>query len=126
MSGGGGGGGDWRPAAKGPAPKAEGGTKGDEGQQAPPEPCNILETTNLNSVDRTVLAGLRPGDRLPVEYESGPPQRLVAKSPSGVVAGSITSPSMVQIIRCIQDGYGYQAVVLAIRGAQCQVRVEPR
>lgn len=120
MSGHGGGGGDWRDNPK-IIPKPKTGSGGG-GQGAVPDVCNITEDTNLNSVVRAVLGTLRVGDRLAVEFEPGPPQRLVAKS-AGVVAGSITSPSMLQFIACIQGGVDYEAEVLSIRGGQCQVRI---
>lgn len=123
MSGPGGGGGDWRPEPKeSPKPKAGAG----DGRTQLADPCNITETTNLNSVNRTVITGLRPGDRLDIVFQPGPPRRLVAQTAAGVIAGSITSPSMLQIIQCIQAGNSYVAEVIAIRGAQCQVRIQPR
>lgn len=101
---------DWRPA--GPA----GG--GDT--------CEVIEVTALNSPDKDVISGLSEGDVLGVRYEVGPPQRLVALKGSQV-AGSITSPSMLQIIRCIRErDREYVAIVLNIRGAICQVRVQPK
>lgn len=125
MSGSGSSGGDWRPEAK-PEPKPKAGA-GDEGGGArPADPCNITETTNLNSVSRTAVAALRVGDRLNVVFQAGPPQRLVAQTQAGVVAGSITSPSMLQFIQCIQADNHYVAEVIAIRGALCQVRIQPR
>jgi len=125
MSGPSGGGGDWRPEPKKPGPKPKG--QGDGGGGAPPpDPCNITEVTNLNSVNRTAVAGLRPGDQLDVVFQVGPPQRLVAQTTARVIAGSITSPSMLQIIQCIQAGTLYVAEVLSVRGAQCQVRIQPK
>ena len=116
----------WRPAPQNPIrPTKKGGQEGGGGDQ-PPDPCAITETTNLNSVDQAVLATLHQGSVLSVVYQAGPPRRLVAEAAPGIVAGSITSPSMAQIIRCISNGYSYNAVVVSIRGAQCQVRIEPR
>jgi hypothetical protein len=123
MSGGGGGGDTWRPEPK-PTPRPKG---GGGGENVPPDPCNIVETTTLNSPNRTVVTTLRTGDLLTVVFQAGPPQRLVAEHSSGATAGSITSPSMLQIIQCItQGGHGYVAEVLSVRGAICQVRVRPR
>jgi hypothetical protein len=129
MSGPGGGGGgndNWRPQPR-PAPErpqpAAGGQDG--GGAAGEDPCNIVERTPLNSPNSTVLATLRVGDILNVVYVPGPPQRLVAEQSHGVIAGSITSPSMLQIIQCIQRGYAYVAEVMSIRGAICEVTVRP-
>lgn len=86
----------------------------------------MIEVTALNSPDKDVISGLSEGDVLGVRYEVGPPQRLVALKGSQV-AGSITSPSMLQIIRCIRErDREYVAIVLNIRGAICQVRVQPK
>ena len=91
-----------------------------------PDVCNIQETTTLNSPDRTVIAGLRAGDVLDVEFEPGPPRKLVAKR-ANAVAGAITSPSLLQFIQCIiQSDVKYSADVLSVRGAVCQIRVRPR
>ena len=125
MSGGGGGGGEWRDNPKVIRPVKTGGDGSDSGSSVP-DACNISEVTNLNSVDRAVVSGLRNGDHLPVVFLPGPPQRLVAKTQQGTTAGSITSPSMLQIIQCIQAGVEYEAEVLGVRGAQCQVRIAPK
>jgi len=126
MSGGGGGGGDtWRPEPSPVASKSDGGSKG--GGERPSGPCALVETTTLNSPDRSVIATLRPGDVLDVEFQVGPPKRLLAQRDTGEIAGSITSPSMLQIIKCITEGqYQYEAEVLSIRGAICQVQIRPK
>jgi len=123
MSGGGGRRGEtWRPDPK-PIQKPKG-AGGGEGAGAA-NPCAISERTSLNSVDRTVLAGVHVGDMLAVVYLAGPPRRLVAQTVAGATVGSITSPSMPQFIQCIQGGYAYEAEVLSIRGALCEVEVRP-
>lgn len=112
MSGGGGGDkGDWRPA---------GGPGGDGS-----DPCNVTETTVLNSPSKAVIATLKPGDLLSVTFVGGPPQQLLAQV-NGVTAGSLTSPSMLQIINCINLGRAYEAEVILVLGAMCQVRVQPK
>ena len=123
MSGSGGGGSDtWRPTPITPN-KPTGGDGGGGGGE--PDPCALVEVTNLNSPNRAVLATLRQGDLLEVVFQAGPPQRLLAQQPTGAIAGSITSPSMLQIIQCITTrGVSYVAEVLSVRGAICQVRVQ--
>jgi hypothetical protein len=117
------GGGSWRPEPK-PGQQV-GSAEGGGGREAP-DPCAIVEVTNLNSVDATVLRGVRLGDRLNVVYRTGPPIRLLAETPTGEVLGSITSPSMAQIIQCIgQRGRRYIAEVRVIRGGICEVEVRP-
>lgn len=116
----------WRPESRPiPTPKDEG--DGGAGRGGIPDACNIQETTTLNSPDRTVISVLRTGDVLEVVFEPGPPQRLVAKTSAGAVAGAITSPSLLQFILCItQSNVRYVAEVLSVRGAVCQVRVQPQ
>jgi hypothetical protein len=86
MSGPGGGGGDtWRPNPKPTGkPKSGGGGGGD----TQPDPCAISEITNLNSVDRAVLATVRVGDVLAVVYLAGPPRRLVVQTRAAGIVGS--------------------------------------
>lgn len=122
MSGGGGGGNDWRPRPVVIPSNGGGGAEGAEG--GTPNPCDISEITNLNSPNRTVISTLRIGDILDIVFQSGPPQRLVAQQTLGAIAGSITSPSMMQIIQCITiHQIDYVAEVVGIRGAVCQVKV---
>jgi hypothetical protein len=75
-------------------------------------------------VNPAVLGTLRVGDLLSIVYQSGPPARLLAETSTGTTAGSITSPSMAQIILCItRGGHAYEAEVVAIRGGICQVEI---
>jgi hypothetical protein len=129
MSGGGGDGkGDsWREEPKPTSkPKRDREGKGGGGGELPTAPCNIHQTTALNSPNRTVITGLRTGDILDVVFQPGPPQKLLANTSSGATAGSITSSLMPQIIRCIQDGYSYVAEVVSVQGAVCQVQIRPQ
>ncbi|MGY4167537.1 hypothetical protein [Bradyrhizobium sp. USDA 4529] len=123
MSSGGGGGGDDdspRPAPKPVKPKKGATDTGGAG-----DPCNIVERTKVNSPDRTVAATLRRDDVLAVEYDPGPPKRLIVRAASGAVLGSITSPAMPQLIQCIMGGYGYEAIVLTVAGGMIEVQVQP-
>lgn len=126
MSSGGGGGDGWRPA---PTPvsapkKPGGGARGGGSGGDPSDPCYIVEVANLNSVNQTALATVSVGTQLDVELQKGPPQRLLAKNGSNIV-GSITSKSLPQLILCISQGRTYQAEVVALQGAICQVRIHP-
>jgi hypothetical protein len=122
---------DWRPEPKKPGSPGQKKKNGDAensggGGNGEPDPCAIAEITNLNSVDKSVLATIRPGDVLQVVFVTGPPLRLLAQTNVGQTVGSITSPSMLQLIVCItQSGRQYEAVVLSIRGALVQVEVRP-
>jgi hypothetical protein len=85
---GGGGGGAWRPEAQ--PPTSPGPSPGGGPTPTPADPCNIIEITTLNSPNRNAIAGLRGGDALDLAFEPGPPQRLIARTAQGVIAGSIT------------------------------------
>jgi hypothetical protein len=115
MSGGGGGGSyDWRPGGDG------------LGGASASDPCEIVEETILNSPNREILRTLETGEVLTISYVSGPPPQLLVLQ-ADTTAGSITSPSMLAIIRCIEsEGRMYQATVLSVLGAVCKVRIEPR
>jgi hypothetical protein len=115
MSGGGGGDKTWRRVSR---------PVGHDPAGVGPDPCDIREVTAINSPNRAVIGALRVGDRLHVELIPGPPRRLVLVTDDGQVAGSITSPSLPQLVACIGSGTTYQAEVLSVRGAICQVRVQ--
>lgn len=120
MSGGGGGDDTWRPTAVGPLGGGGGGGAGGGGGD---DPCDIHEVTTINSPNRAALAGMRAGDILVLELDMGPPRRLLARAADGQIAGSITSRSLAQLIRCMQGGVAYGLEVLSLRGAVCQVRI---
>jgi hypothetical protein len=110
--------GNWRPDPIQPRIQPNG---GDEGCQ--PDVCNLVEVTNLNSVDPSILATLAAGMQLQVRYEPGPPRRLLAETGNSRIVGSITSQSMAQIILCIQAGRNYAAEIQSIHGGICRVEV---
>ncbi|SFU96592.1 MULTISPECIES: hypothetical protein [unclassified Methylobacterium] len=141
MSSSGNGGGDdapLRPAVK-PVPVApKAGAEGTAGTDGSPEggqgagggvqkgsPCYIVERTKVNSPDPTVRATIRNGDALYLDYVPGPPKRLLVVTPAGGVLGSITSPSMPQLIQCINNGVDYAVVVVGVQGGLIDVQVQP-
>ena len=90
------------------------------------DPCDIHEDTVLNSPNQAIVSTLRVNDVLNVEYEIGPPRRLLVKS-QNKIAGSITSTSHVRIINCIRNEQRqYEAIVRSIAGGHCTVRIQPR
>lgn len=91
----------------------------------PPEELDcsaIRDTTILNSPDPVVLSRLSVGDVLSIRAESddGP---LVAVDSEGSVAGSITSLSMSRMLRCISEGWDFQARVSELEGGRCRVEI---
>lgn len=112
-----------RPAPKPVAVKKKGGQ--DSGASGDPN-CSIIEQTKINSPDPTVRATLREKDVLSLDYDAGPPKRLLAKTEAGAILGSITSSSMPQLIRCILAGYEYDVIILSIKGGLVDVQIQPR
>lgn len=87
--------------------------------------CEFLfETTILNSPNPDVLKELSQDDVLEVGLvDQG---RVLAVIYKSSVAGSITSPKLINFIECIQAGFEYVAIVASINGGQCQVTIRPR
>jgi hypothetical protein len=83
---------------------------------------NYESKTNLSTPVPSVLAKLKAGNVLPVRYTQprGPLQAITAK---GEVAGSIITSKQVDIINCINEGYSFQAEIISISGAKCEVEI---
>ena len=115
MSGGGGGGSSrdkWRPDVP----------NGGVGADA----CDITEFTILSSPNPLVVNTLGKDDVLAIELEGQQPQRLVAKTDDGNIAGSITSQRMPDIAECIGAGHEFEAIVRSISGGRVDVLVRRR
>jgi hypothetical protein len=112
-----------RPTAILPTPIPKGSGGGGGGAGGTPSACVFVENTLLNSPNQAVIQTLAPGAVLKVELELGPPVRVVAKAPSGQIAGSLTGAKLPQLIECMKAGVDYQAQVTSIRGGRVDVRV---
>ena len=92
-----------------------------------PDICGSLDVeTTLNSPVPAVVRELKRGQELAVEVQVSRTQvrTLVAKDHQGRVAGSLTPPSLMQIVDCIESGYRYVAVVLGdVDGGVVRVRI---
>lgn len=87
--------------------------------------CNIVERTVLNSPVAEVIETTRVGDVFQLALEAEPRTRVVAKTPDGQTAGAITSPSLADIIECIQSGNSFEAEVTAVAGGRVEIEVRP-
>ena len=116
---------DWT-ETRSPGSTGSSGAGGGGGGAPGADPCDIVSLTNLNSPNPALVGTLRPGDALAVDLQRGPPRVLQARTLSGDVVGSITSPEMPRIIQCILQGVVFAAEVVAVRGGVCQVRVVRR
>jgi hypothetical protein len=101
------------------------GGAGGGGESSPDCGLLIVETT-INSPVSAVIASLKRGDRLTVEIQVGANNinSLVAKH-GGQIAGSLTPPSLITILTCIQNGFQYVAIVLNdVTGGVVRVRIQ--
>jgi hypothetical protein len=86
---------------------------------------DFTDKTTLNSPKATVISKLKEGDVLRVDLQ---PIRaggatVVAITPGDQVAGAITSTKSPQLIKCIEKGHKYQALVVEIDGGRCTVEI---
>lgn len=106
-----------------------GGGGGGYGPSRSSDDCAIVEQTALNSVKAAALPQIAVGMRLDVEVrQQNNSSVLVACLPQavgGAVVGSLTPPSLADLLDCIARGRSYVAVVLSI-AAPALVRVEIR
>ena len=83
--------------------------------------CPILTfSTPLNSVDPSVISGLKVGDKLGVDARNG---SILAIAMDGRVAGSITAVQLAQLSACLDAGYRYVGIVERITGGTCMIRI---
>jgi hypothetical protein len=97
------------------------------GGESCPDCGSLVVETTLNSPVNGVVALLKKGDKLTVEIldGGGGVQSLVAKNVQGQVAGSLTPPSLITILNCIQNGFKYVAIVLNdVAGGIVHVRIQ--
>jgi hypothetical protein len=105
---------------------------GTPGVGTPDDVCGSLRVeTAINSPVAQVIRGLKVDDVLSVEIEISDAatrtKSLVAKDMSGRKAGSLTPPSLIAIINCIEDGFEYEAVVLEkVVGGLVRVRIQAK
>ncbi len=102
------------------------GAGGGGGTGGAPDPCDIVETAALNSLQPNVVRTLNVGDILTVNLNRAGPNPVVeVLTPLGQRAGALTHRGHVRIITCIDQGRSYVAVVTSIRGGAVEVRIEP-
>lgn len=82
---------------------------------------NLVIKTNLSSVDEDVLNTVAIGEILPVAAEGidGPVRVLK----DGNILGTVLSGLLLELINCINNGTEYEATILKIDGAICQVKI---
>jgi hypothetical protein len=106
-----------------------GGGGGGGGGRPPIEPvpnCELIERTQVNSPKAGVIKHIQVNDVLTVKLLTEAGQKLlVAETDRGETAGSLTPRHLPELIRCIQAGHRYIAVVLRVLGGIVEVEVRP-
>jgi hypothetical protein len=109
-----------------------GGGGGGYGPSRASDDCDIVERTPLNSVQAGPAGHLTVGTRLDVDVvQQAGRSVLVARFPTavhgGAVVGSLTPPSLADLLQCISKGRSYVADVIDIQpGALIRVEIHPR
>lgn len=82
---------------------------------------NLVIITNLATVDTAVLAKTQEKEVLPVEAQTADGPVVVVKNEE--VLGTVLSSHLVQLLNCMNGGTEYEAEILKIDGAICQVKI---
>lgn len=82
---------------------------------------NLVIKTNLSSVNENVLKMVAVNDVLPVVAEGidGPVRVLK----DGEILGTVLSGLLLELVNCINNGTEYEATIVKIDGAICQVKI---
>lgn len=81
----------------------------------------LVIITNLASVDEDMLKKTSVGEILQVEAQSIDGPVVVMKG--DMVLGTVLSSHLVQLLNCMNEGTRYQAEVIRIEAAICQVKI---
>jgi len=90
---------------------------------SPSDDCDLINFRTTVSKPTAFIAGLHIGDALFIRLVNG---ILTLFNSNGDLCGIIVGPQAESMIKCINKGKSYQAIVEAISGMSCQVRVELR
>lgn len=82
---------------------------------------NLVILTNLASVNAEVLKKTGIGEVLPVSSQSVDGPVVVVKDDE--ILGTVLSSKLVQLLNCMNGGTEYEAEVLKIEEAICQVKI---
>jgi hypothetical protein len=87
--------------------------------------ARYVKETVLSSPKPAIIAGLRSGDELTVEFDSPPNDRvIVATTTADGIAGSITGEGRLR--DCMIKGYRYVAIVQSVSGGACRVQIRSK
>lgn len=107
------------------APADTDGSQSGSGGVVSPDGCErVYRGVRLASPKRDVLSKLKVEDQLNLEVRAYKNSFvLFAVTKSGEDAGTVMSSSTVQIIKCIQNGHRYVAVVKTLNGGDCTLEI---
>jgi hypothetical protein len=77
----------------------------------------------LVSPKANVLRRLNVGDRLDVVVIEQNDRPILCADKGGTLAGAVSHKSALQIIKCINKGYRYVAVITKLEGADCTLDI---
>lgn len=101
-----------------------GGPGGGFGPRDDGTPCDQLRFRTSIASPQPAADGLDVGDVLRVVLNSGPPVVIHLVDHGGNVVGSLIT-RIADLLRCIQDGFSYEAEVEEVDGGDIQVDVRP-
>lgn len=92
----------------------------------PASPCSRLSfRAPITSPKPQLLKALKVGDVLDIKLDPNPPHTVSVTS-HGSPVGTLTGSDISELVRCIQNGFEYEAKVLEIRGGTCIVEVSAK
>lgn len=90
----------------------------------PQTPCDELEFRTSIASPQAAAADLEIEEELVVVLVSGPPASINLEREGGETVGSLTS-RVPELLRCLQQGVQFAAVVESVDGGDIRVRVRP-
>jgi hypothetical protein len=85
----------------------------------------LADRVVLASPKPKIIAKLKKKDILNVELKDKKPP-VLAVTEDGDVAGTIIPTDLSTLVKCINDGYSYEAQVVEISGGSCTVDIQPK
>lgn len=101
-----------------------GGPGGGFGPRDDRTPCEELRFETSVASPQPAAANLSVGDILEVVLRSGPPPAIDLVDGKGDVVGSLII-RIADLLRCLQDGFTYEAEVKQVNGGDIRVEVRP-
>jgi hypothetical protein len=83
----------------------------------------IYRGVRLSSPKSTVLSKLKVDDRLDLDVRKYKGSPILYAMKSGQDAGTVISLSVTQIVKCIEQGYRYIAIVKTLDGGDCTLEI---